>query len=506
MNPRQVIIEEAQRAGVDPAIALSIWEQEGGGSTDLSMRGPTLPKGKWKGHYARGPWQIMSFHGEIPDDFRGQTRWAMQHLKERGVRGYYGTGTPVVPGHPTTDQYEAEVLARAGKIDPRTASVDPTMAGPAVDPNMLPSTAADMNGPDAMFDPAALSDQQLIQLGILPSKPQPSTNQMAQQSGFFADPYIAMGMGILGNPSNNLGVSVAKGYQVAQEAMRQQQLLNADLTRAQPRSSARLPANIQEILLLKRMYPSLSDEDILQMAFTGAVRGPGEELRQVGSVTVRRDRDQFGRPIDRPVDTGTQEVIEQRTEDVSQAGERGTRLGRMEVETPANVGVALGAARSALSATEDMLARFEAGEFDNASGPIRGRLGQFLNPETAQIQRYEMDRALANLGMENLAPVSNYEIDLIRRMDASAFNTPEMNKAILRDIVRIRKAKVDALQRTLERLRTESIEEYLEKGPVAVEMPELESTNMTPAPGGERGNDAPYNRDEVVDELNRMGL
>jgi hypothetical protein len=217
MNPRQIIIEEARRAGVDPAVALSIWEQESGGSTDLSVRGPVLPSGKWKGHYARGPWQIMSFHGDIPNDFRGQTRWAMQHLKERGVRGYYGTGNPVVPGHPTTDQYEAEVLGRAGKIDPRTASTE--IGAPAVSPHSLPSRS--VATPDTY--PSNLGQQVLGRsLGLL--NPQPRERRLS-------DDLMAMGLGILNSKGGNwfgagLG-AMRQDRQAAQQQAIDQQRANA---------------------------------------------------------------------------------------------------------------------------------------------------------------------------------------------------------------------------------------------------------------------------------------
>ena len=218
MNPRQIILEEARRAGVDPAVALSIWEQESGGSTDLSVRGPVLPSGKWKGHYARGPWQIMSFHGDIPNDFRGQTRWAMQHLKERGVRGYYGTGNPVVPGHPTTDQYEAEVMGRAGKIDPRTASTE-FIGAPAVSPHSLPSRS--VATPDTY--PSNLGQQVLGRsLGLL--NPQPRERRLS-------DDLMAMGLGILNSTKGNwfgagLG-AMRQDRQTAQQQAIDQQRANA---------------------------------------------------------------------------------------------------------------------------------------------------------------------------------------------------------------------------------------------------------------------------------------
>ncbi len=107
---RRIAVEE----GVDPEVLVSIWQQESSAGTDLGLRGQALQSGPYAGHYARGPFQIMSFHGPIPDDFEGQARWAAKHLKERGVRGYYGEGKAPA-GFPSTDQYEAQVMARAGK-------------------------------------------------------------------------------------------------------------------------------------------------------------------------------------------------------------------------------------------------------------------------------------------------------------------------------------------------------------------------------------------------------
>jgi len=252
---RQIVIEEAQRAGVDPAIALSVWEQEGGGTTDLSLRGETLPKGKWKGHYARGPWQIMSFHGEIPQDFRGQTRWAMNHLKERGVRGYYGTGEPVVPGHPTTDQYEAEVLARAGRIDPRTASTEG--AGPAVSPHTLPDRSAPM--PPA----AGVPPMEIPEFGI-------------------GDALLNFGLGVLNNQGPNWAGS---GMQAVQNA-RQQQLLMAgelyELEQARQQAAIAQRAAQQQAAAQERLaqqYDEAGDYNTAAMIRAGLV-GKGDLLQQ----------------------------------------------------------------------------------------------------------------------------------------------------------------------------------------------------------------------------------
>jgi hypothetical protein len=193
------IRRRAAELGVNPDIAVSVWRQESGGSTDLGMRGQTIERGKWKGHYARGPWQIMSFHGPIPDTFEGQTDWALGHLKERGVRGYYGEGTPGVAGHPSTDQYEAQVLARAG-VDPRMAG-DMTGA-PAVSPHTLPDK---MQMAQNMYP--SDSGQQVLDrvLGLL-------TPPQQQQRPPFADELFALGAGILGaKPGQNFASAAGQG-------------------------------------------------------------------------------------------------------------------------------------------------------------------------------------------------------------------------------------------------------------------------------------------------------
>lgn len=197
----KLVIQAARTVGVDPRLLLSIWEQESAGSTDLGLRGPTLTRGRWKGHYARGPFQIMSFHGEIPDSFYGQALWAAQHLKERGVRGYYGEGTPGVPGQPTTDQYESQVLSRAGAPDVRLASADdplpPEMQIPGNPMTGQADMAADPFGslPPEMFSPVDNSP--------------PSLGQRLSEN-----PFIQIGLGILGNPSgagNSPLTGVARG-------------------------------------------------------------------------------------------------------------------------------------------------------------------------------------------------------------------------------------------------------------------------------------------------------
>ena len=214
---RAYIAESARKYGVDPAIALSVWEQESGQSLDLGLKGETIQRGKWKGSYARGPWQIMSFHGDLPDDFEGQTDWAMRHLAERGVRGYYGEGTPGVPGHPTTSQYEEQVLARAGQVPP-SLSTPPIGAQEAPGAPPMPGTL-----------PPDLSMAQALPGGLPAASP-----TLSQRLGM--NPWVQMGLGVLGSPSPggnwmmgsaqgaSQGLQQAQAAQAAQAAQEQQAL------------------------------------------------------------------------------------------------------------------------------------------------------------------------------------------------------------------------------------------------------------------------------------------
>ena len=167
----QIVRQAAQRAGVNPDVFVSLWEQESGRSTDLGLRGTTLPEGhKYAGHYARGPFQIMSFHGDIPNTFEGQADWAAQHVADRGLAGYYGTGKPP-PGFPTTDQYVAQVMNRATRTDtPQGLFAEaPTMAGQQPMAPMQPPMQAPMQQPPGFFDRLTGSPAFNMGLGILAS-------------------------------------------------------------------------------------------------------------------------------------------------------------------------------------------------------------------------------------------------------------------------------------------------------------------------------------------------
>lgn len=131
--------------------------------------------------------------------------------------------------------------------------------------------------------------------------------------------------------------------------------------------------------------------------------------------------------------------------EIAAAKEGGAQSEKLRYELATQTGTQLATIDSSLRGAEDFLERFEAGEF-NRTGPITGALNDRLGDVgTAVLAAKEIDAVLQNLQITNLAPVTEKEIELLRKMYASTSRTPEQNKAILREIIKARRAKKAAL-------------------------------------------------------------
>jgi hypothetical protein len=125
MTPEEFVRSYAQQIGLNPDLAVSVWQQESSRSTDTGLKGADLSRDRGN---AVGPWQVVPFyHPEFPvqGGFEDQTRYALDYLKKVGPRGYYGEGQAPA-GHPTTSQYEQQVMSRIPGAGPLLASNDPT--------------------------------------------------------------------------------------------------------------------------------------------------------------------------------------------------------------------------------------------------------------------------------------------------------------------------------------------------------------------------------------------
>ena len=172
-------------------------------------------------------------------------------------------------------------------------------------------------------------------------------------------------------------------------------------------------------------------------------------------------------------------AVESKLPGFAQQTEEAKVWGKMRPETIANVNMGLADAQAQLGRTETLLKEFESGKYDNDVGPITGRIKQFYDPEVAQLRVQSVNEALQNLQITNLAPVSNYEIGLMQQMYASPSMNAAQNKAILRQLAEVQRKKTAALKTALERLKTESIDEYM-LNPVEIEMPESAGESSSP--------------------------
>lgn len=495
------VSQYASSIGLDPRVAKSVWQQESGGSLDTTKKGPELSRGRGN---AIGPWQVVpSMHPNFPveGDPVEQGKYAMNYLKEVGPARYYGTGQ-VMPGQPTTEEYVAQVMARAGRPDVRQASAD---GGVSTDTDRTPSGDPRTG---RMNTGSALDLALLAQMGILPQNQQYESRnpfplpQPAEKS----NPLLVAAAGLAAGLAGGGGVQGALeglGYAgqamtdankqdlVSQHAMAEQWRLGEELDQRrfnrQNQAKSGIPPNIQEMMILKQMYPDMSDSDIMSMAFAGRVPPGGAKVEKVGDRLFNVSYDQMGRPNYSPLSPDEQSEYEKTIGSQKKVEQIGQSFGKAHVDTLVNTSGEYQKAQSALNTTENVLKRFESGEFDGSTGPIAGRLGQYFDPKTAQIQAMEMSAALANLGIQNLAPVSNYEIDLIKKMDVSSFSNKAQNVAVLRDLVKVRAAKAEALKKALTRLKTESIEEYMANPETINYSPSAPSGGGQPSPAESGG-------------------
>jgi hypothetical protein len=145
--------------------------------------------------------------------------------------------------------------------------------------------------------------------------------------------------------------------------------------------------------------------------------------------------------------------------------EKARAYGGLEPEAIQGMSEQLASAKTQLAQTNFLLRELESGKYDGDLGPIRGPIKRFFSPQTALFEMYAVDAALKNLQTVNLAPVTEFELDLIMRMDANAFRTVSQNKAVLRRLKEIREAKVRIMDEAMRRIRTEGYESFLKNPP-----------------------------------------
>jgi uncharacterized protein (TIGR02594 family) len=313
--------------------------------------------------------------------------------------------------------------------------------------------------------------------------------QQQTQQPDLGNALLGMGMGILGagggpGAGNWFGAGVRGAAQMMSagqpEKMTELQLLKANHElqtleeKAQERRQKRAAMERLKETLPGKYHPAVEAglfgkeayAEVMGLTGTQDEYGTGAHFAQQGTwedgVTPKwfmvRPSTSKAKPDLIPMDKGFEPP---RGPSIAGAIEERKAWGRLRPETIANVNEGLTTVQSQLGETEALLTDFESGKFDNNVGPLRGRITQFYNPEVARLRMENINSRLRNLQVTNLAPVSNVEMDLMSQLYASPNMTVAQNIAVLRKLRKVQRAKTRALQGALQRLRTESFDEYM---------------------------------------------
>lgn len=411
-----------------------------------------------------------------------------------------------VPPFKETQSYVENILAG---IDPRMASTD--SVGPAVDPNTLPARPDVPNqGPD-MYD---------TPLGIHPLIQQYQQSMQGDQG----DKWIRAGAAVAGAGPRPLDWMAAAGNALTQapseigmlqmlqasnelykleEARRErkrQGLLLEQQKAAQRRALERMRAQGKDYeadLIESGLLTEADTGDLIGIQSPGSpvTYGTGENVMEMG--TWEDGTPKYG--MVRLGSDGTYKIdpypkgstpwrVGAKSPELAEQTAQAKAWGAMRPEVIQKTNEALADAQAQFNRTRELLTDLEEGKYDGKLGPLRGRITQFFDPDVAMLRMQGINEALQNLNIANLAPVSNFEIGLIQQLYANPNMTVEQNKAVMKKLATVQQRKVEALNRALGRLRSQTMEEYM-LNPESVDFSDLSDTEMPVSPINQEGKD-----------------
>lgn len=317
-----------------------------------------------------------------------------------------------------------------------------------------------------------------------------------------SDPWLQMGLGILGASGGSGIQNIASGAQQglanvnkSEAAIRQQQsaamlrnlqrqrmqqrgnLQNQRIQQAQ-RAATADPSRIREVRKLVGMGAPL--EQSLRMIYpTGT--SSGRTLDEKGGVVYEKIVSPSGTTGWSPVEDQEQGRREIVISDEARAKATGSGFGQAAVGAMEDASKSLSGVTTGLSRVERVLDMFESGDLDNKTGPLSGLITPYLgNENVALLELEQMNATLDNLNIANLAPVSNYEIGLVKQMFASPTRNKSQNIAILKELKRSYSAKQRVARETLGRISSgESIESIRANPPELNFEPRLDTEGVT---------------------------
>lgn len=206
-----------------------------------------------------------------------------------------------------------------------------------------------------------------------------------------------------------------------------------------------LPTTVQEVQWLQD--PSRTQEEIDQ--FWVAKRDP--KTIKVGDVTVRLD------PLDPnkvyvPGADGTEEVQSLQDFITKNAAEKAGAVTLEEKYAARDVAFdelvvdKMPTLMGSIDRITALKEAFESGAFDETTGPVAGRLSPFLTEEGAFLEAGAVADVLEALQIVNLAPVTENELALLRKMVASPEKATAANLGTLRSMIERAERGLEKLQ------------------------------------------------------------
>ena len=134
-----------------------------------------------------------------------------------------------------------------------------------------------------------------------------------------------------------------------------------------------------------------------------------------------------------PLDTAFK-TIKEMTEAEAHAEETGRGWGKADVAYELVLQTSVPQQQQQLKEIDELIAAYEAGEFDDTTGLIVGRISPYLTEEGARAAFRGIHGTLLALQITKLTPVSNEEIAMVAKMAEDPGRTVQANIGVLKEV------------------------------------------------------------------------
>lgn len=416
----QLIRDQEILHGLGTGELKALWQQESSGSTDPSLKGVPLSRGRGN---AIGPWQVVpAFHPDFPatGDAKAQTEFAAALYAKGGatqaerLKKYYGVGTPPA-GHPSTSQYINQVQARMPKLaalTPQTITDTPTFQP------LIPTKETSMTTPDEYLE--ELRRRRMAAPRYSDYVPElPQQRELSFMDRWATNPLTQMGAAMMVGSGIDWARAGGMGLMAANNAVYNRQQAEAELAELQQkRAEARYraareqrksdieDASYEELMKLADSYEVRGDRQKAQMIRAGITSGMGPETFHASKTFVDPTT---GKPI--TVMTGSQGTVKQldnmgipiaydetTARNIAFGKGEGSQAGETGVKNLTGMYETANAAATGLKAVEDMKTLMDRGVFtgrgDELTREVAGWYSWATGKELPKLAATEQSRLL----------------------------------------------------------------------------------------------------------------